>query len=159
MNCAGFAAVMHNLADDDLTLEAEREALAHAAECPSCTSALRQLHDLRLTLRAGAERDLPPTVHVRLLRALLEATAQEHAPYPEVMTLPEVAAYLRVSEATVCQSLDRLPHFRIAGERRFRRASIDEWISREEQSSARFGLTGPVLTFIAADAVPGALTG
>jgi excisionase family DNA binding protein len=55
---------------------------------------------------------------------------------PEIMTSYELAAYLRVSRATVIRLLKRrnLPGFRVGVDYRFRRADIDEWIEAREKA-------------------------
>jgi excisionase family DNA binding protein len=57
-------------------------------------------------------------------------------PDPEIMTADELAAYLKVSTATVYRLFKRrnLPGFRIGTEYRFRRAVIDEWIEEREKA-------------------------
>jgi excisionase family DNA binding protein len=57
-------------------------------------------------------------------------------PDPEIMTTDELAAYLRVSRATVYRLFKRrgLPGFRVGRDRRFRRADIDEWIEASEKA-------------------------
>jgi excisionase family DNA binding protein len=58
-------------------------------------------------------------------------------PDPEtIMTADELAAYLRVSRATVYRLFKRrgLPGFRIGVEYRFRRADVDEWIEAREKA-------------------------
>jgi excisionase family DNA binding protein len=58
---------------------------------------------------------------------------------PAVMTVREVAAYLRVHPSTIYRFLKRgqIPGFRIDGGWRFHIGSIDEWRSRLES-----GLSG-----------------
>jgi excisionase family DNA binding protein len=53
-----------------------------------------------------------------------------------VMTLEEVAAYLKVHSSTVYRLVKRkqLPAIRIGSKFRFRTADIDEWITRKEQA-------------------------
>lgn len=53
---------------------------------------------------------------------------------PEVMTVEEVAKYLRVSRSTVYRLLrDReIPASKVGGYWRFRRHVIDTWLSRKE---------------------------
>ena len=57
-------------------------------------------------------------------------------PDPEIMTADELAAYLKVSRATVYSLFKRrnLPGFRIGTEYRFRRQDIDEWIEAREKA-------------------------
>jgi excisionase family DNA binding protein len=53
-----------------------------------------------------------------------------------VMTLEEVATYLKVHSSTVYRLVKRkqLPAIRIGSKFRFRTADIDEWITKEEQA-------------------------
>jgi len=51
------------------------------------------------------------------------------ADWPELFTVKEVAAYLRISESTAYRMVERgaLPGFKVASEWRFDRAQIDRW--------------------------------
>lgn len=58
----------------------------------------------------------------------------------DVMTLPEVAQYLRLSEKTAYRLAadGTLPGFKIGGSWRFRKADIDAWIeARKEEPRTR----------------------
>lgn len=51
----------------------------------------------------------------------------------DVMTLPEVAAWLRVKATTIYKwvGLGGLPFFRVGSQLRFRRGSLDKWIEKQ----------------------------
>jgi excisionase family DNA binding protein len=53
------------------------------------------------------------------------------------MIVGEVAAYLKASRATIFRMLKRkeLPGFKIGSDFRFRRADIEEWIVKKEQTT------------------------
>jgi len=53
-------------------------------------------------------------------------------PASEIMTADELAAFLKVSRATVYRLMKskELPGFRLGGEFRFRRSDIDAWMRR-----------------------------
>ena len=56
----------------------------------------------------------------------------------EILTIREVAALLKVGEKTaytMAQS-GKLPGFKVRGQWRFRRADIDEWITRQVKRTA-----------------------
>jgi excisionase family DNA binding protein len=51
----------------------------------------------------------------------------------EIMTVDELARYLRLSADQIHDIIDQLPRFHIGYEYRFRRESIDQWIRSLEQ--------------------------
>jgi len=156
MNCDAFFAVKHDLLDGRLSADEADDAREHAERCEACGSDLAELERLQRDLRESASEPLPPTVHIRALRALLVAAERSVSP-PAIMTVPEVAAYLRVSEPAVRAALVAIPHFTVAGETRVRREGLERWIEREELRPADLGLTGPVLTLVTSETAPRAL--
>jgi excisionase family DNA binding protein len=60
-------------------------------------------------------------------------------PYSETMTADELAAYLKVSRATVYKMLKckELPRSRVGRKFRFRRADIKAWIREREKALAK----------------------
>lgn len=59
----------------------------------------------------------------------------ESVPNGEVLTLKEVAAYLKVDERTIYRlaASKKIPGFKVGGTWRFRKADIDEWIEAQVQ--------------------------
>ncbi|HMN12195.1 MAG TPA: helix-turn-helix domain-containing protein [Bellilinea sp.] len=55
----------------------------------------------------------------------------------EVLTLKEVAAYLKVDDRTIYRlaASKKIPAFKVGGTWRFRKADIDEWIEAQVQGS------------------------
>jgi excisionase family DNA binding protein len=53
---------------------------------------------------------------------------------PEIMTVDDLAEYLKVHYSTVYRLLKRsdLPGFRLGSDWRFRRAEIDRWIAQQQ---------------------------
>ena len=53
----------------------------------------------------------------------------------DVMTVREVAEYLKVKERTIYRLVAKggIPAFKVGGSWRFRRAEIDEWITRNTE--------------------------
>lgn len=62
----------------------------------------------------------------------------------EVLTLPEVAAYLKVTERTIYRLAGgkRIPAFKVGGVWRFSRADIDAWIKQQSIEGFDSGSTG-----------------
>lgn len=59
------------------------------------------------------------------------------APTPEIMTLDDVATYLRLSTDDMAAVADHLPVFEVAGKPRVRRSRLDEWIRQQEYDFVR----------------------
>ncbi len=165
MNCAEFERLKQDWIDGCVSEEQTRLLEQHAQTCRSCAASLKRLEGLRRLLRASGAEAAPESARLRSLGAVLRAASDESAVAvpladpPAIMTLAEVAAFLRTSEAKIRSSLHEIPHFAVAGEVRFRRDSIERWIEREEQRTAAARLPGPVLALVPDKGAPWALTG
>lgn len=110
---------------------------------------------------ARAERAKPVIAELRRkigeMEASLSASASGHD--ADIMTLTDVAAYLRVDVATVRRLLHEIPHFTVGGEVRFRRAALTRWVQAQEQQAAPSGIAGPALALVPDEGVPWALVG
>jgi len=64
---------------------------------------------------------------------------QINAEQDRVLTIREVADYLRVTEKTVYRLLAKqeIPAFKVGGSWRFRKIQIDNWIAAKEQKATR----------------------
>jgi len=64
----------------------------------------------------------------------------------EILTIKEVAGYLKVTERTIYRlaGAKKIPAFKVGGTWRFSRADIDEWIRRQsgDQSDDATGKQG-----------------
>ncbi len=57
----------------------------------------------------------------------------------EILTVKELAAYLKIAEKTAYRlvSGERLPGFKVGGAWRFRKGVIDEWIKDQSADSSK----------------------
>ncbi|MBC8505981.1 MAG: helix-turn-helix domain-containing protein [Chloroflexi bacterium] len=57
--------------------------------------------------------------------------------YPEIMTVSEVAEYLRMGQSTIYKLLKekRIPAFKIGGSWRFKRTALDKWIAQGSENA------------------------
>lgn len=107
----------------------------HVEQCPAC---MRRLDALRKTDRAlGALPPMEPsaTAILRARRALSET--QHPQSEPEVMTLEDVARFLRLSLDELSDLVEELPAFELGGQIRVRRARLVEWIEQRERRYGR----------------------
>jgi len=59
----------------------------------------------------------------------------------EIMTIQEVAAYLKIKEKTAYRLVaeGKIPGFKVGGSWRFRRGEIESWIDEQSNGQGRSG--------------------
>jgi len=92
----------------------------------------RRDDELDLLLREIRPPPLSAGGLLRVRRAVSDRVRGGRA--PEVLTLEEVADYLRIDGSDLPEVLDELPAFELAGRLRVRRARLIEWIEHRERS-------------------------
>lgn len=103
----------------------------HVAGCATCRERLAGLRALDQTLAELANQPAPAAA-VERARASLAGQLGAGAP-PEIMTLDEVAAYLRLEPEQLETLLPELPLFALAGTLRMRRSRLLAWIESRER--------------------------
>jgi len=148
--------------DNEVSDEAREAIQVHLDSCAECSEELESLLEVKALCHnwedispsknwetglnqklAKAQRQ--PTTEIEILRSAViglsrrvrELEELQMALQPvldnEIMTLDELARYLRLSPDQVYDIIEQLPRFQIGYEYRFRRESIDQWISSLEQ--------------------------
>jgi anti-sigma factor RsiW len=106
----------------------------HAAVCPVCRRRLEALARSDAALRLLPP--LAPSASI-LLRARQALTRElRSAGLPEIMTLEEVAEFLRVPASGLGEVVSDLPAFDVGGRIRVRREALLNWIEARERSYA-----------------------
>lgn len=72
------------------------------------------------------------------IQAALDAELSRirNAPPKPIMTLPEIADYLRMTPEIIEKHLDEIPCFEFSGKLLFRKEAVDEWIKDREKNYA-----------------------
>ncbi len=133
--------------------ESPAEARHHLDACPSCrasyTALERQMKSVSDPLPNGGDRALAGALKMLGLSTPLETSkSREAAPVPtastgsavlsdDILTLSEVAAYLRVDLEQARSLLVELPHLNIGGAIRVRRPALEAFLRRMEAESTR----------------------
>lgn len=107
---------------------------AHAAGCAACRQRLDALASLDGALDA-LPRAEPPAGVVLAARRALSAEVRGRRE-PELMTLDEVAEFLRIGLDELEEIVLELPCFELAGQLRVRRSRLVEWIESREHAWA-----------------------
>jgi len=119
--------------DETGTAEVEKH-LEACRECAGLLDAIR--YTSKLTARL-VDEDTPRVLCLRVLDAVGNSTAPDPANAPEIMTSEDLARFLRVTAADLEDELVSIPAFEIAGELRFRRDHVLEWIEEREEARTR----------------------
>jgi len=135
VNCDVTYEELAAVAAGELNAAREAEVLAHLPDCERCrrrVAALRRADNVLAGLRAPE----PPAEAVLAARRAVAAIV--HRPEAvEVLTLDEVAEFLRITPEQLDELVEELPAFELAGHVRVRRARLVEWIERRERDYAR----------------------
>ncbi len=108
----------------------------HITDCPQCQRRLASLGQADSAM-VDLMRARPPAEAVLAARQAAARELQQAAQPPEIMTLAETAAFLRLSEEQLGDLADELPAFELAGQVRVRRQRLIEWIQQREQDYTR----------------------
>lgn len=140
MKCPDFRTRMPAYIDGDLPQQ-EREALEnHLAKCRSCH---RQFDSLKQGDAALASLGQLPVPAGILNQARAEITTGSGLEtLSEIMTLNEVAAFLKIDSRVLGDLVEQLPLFELAGNLRIRRQALLDWIRERERDFARTHLQG-----------------
>jgi len=122
---------------------AARRIEQHLEQCPACRRRLAALRQADRALAALAADGPSPAALLATRRALRRQTRPDPTA-PEVMTLDEVAAFLRLSPAEMDAVADELPAFELAGCVRVRRDRLIQWIEQRERDHLRDTIAGRV---------------
>ena len=119
----------------------------HAAACGTCRQRLASLGrlDAALGQLGRIEPPSPTVLHVR--RAILAELRGGQA--PELMTLDEVAGFLRISLDELEEIVLELPAFELAGQLRVRRSRLLEWTEAREHAWTRCSAQSEVARILA----------
>lgn len=135
MNCDVTWEELAALTAGDLPDARRDEVAGHLADCDRCRARLAAL-ERSDGLLAELPRLTPRTGAVRAARQAASEAARAKVER-EIMTLDEVAAFLRISPDELGEIAEELPAFELAGRIRVRREKLIEWIAHREAAYAR----------------------
>ena len=119
----------------DLDAGRDAEIREHLPCCGRCRKRLEALGRADAALAALPPFEPAASILLATRRALAEVTRGPGA--PEIMTLEEVAEFLRLSPAQLGEVVEELPAFELGGQIRVRRARLIEWIRQRERDYTR----------------------
>lgn len=108
---------------------------AHTATCARCRGRLDALRRVDALLGRLPRFQPPPKALLKARRAL--SPELRRTGLPEILTLEEAAAFLRISLDDLEEIVLELPAFELAGQLRIRRTRLIEWVEARERSYRR----------------------
>ena len=123
------------LAAGEVRADRARELGEHVGSCATCQQRLDALRIMDRGLAALPRLSPSPGGLYRMRRSLSDALRRPRE--PELLTLDEVAAFLRISLDELEEVVLELPAFEVAGQLRVRRAKLLEWVEARERSYRR----------------------
>jgi hypothetical protein len=135
MRCGTDYEALSRYAAGDLDASQAERMAEHVRRCPVCQRRLRVLRDLDQHLAMLPREEAPASALLRVHRAV--AAEVRGGGGPELMTLDEVAAFLRISLDELEEIVLDLPAFEVAGQLRVRRARLIEWVEARERAYGR----------------------
>lgn len=135
MDCDVTYEQLAALAAGDLSDVVADQISGHVETCRQCRDRLTALARADAVL-AGLRPERPSAEAVVSVRRGL-AEAIRSAEPAEIMTLDEVAEFLRVTPEQLGEVIEELPGFELAGQVRFRRTRLIEWVEQRERDYTR----------------------
>jgi len=135
MTCERKHEELAAFAAGDLDPESAAALKGHLEGCAVCARRLAAIRETDARLKLLPRLRPSAGAMLRTRRALNEELRAR--PAPEVMTLEEAAAFLRVEPDDLREAASQLPAFEIGGRIRIRREKLIDWIARRERVYAR----------------------
>ena len=111
----------------------------HVAACDNCRRRLAALRDADAVVRSLPCAE-PSSGGLLSVRRALSAEVRAHTAVPDILTLDEVAAFLRVTPDELHDVAADLPAFELAGRIRVRRSQLLTWVERREKDYMRHSI-------------------
>lgn len=121
----------------DLSPDRHQAIERHLASCATCRQRLANLRTLDAAL-PSLPAETPPAETILAARRFLSAEIRPPRE-SEILTLEEVADFLRIDPRDLGPYVEDLPAFELGGQIRVRRSRLLEWIEQRERQFSRGG--------------------
>lgn len=142
MGCELTYEQLSQLAAGDLDPSRAQELERHVSQCNACQARLQALGEVDGVLRRLPRREPSARTVLAVRDRLLEEARGDQE--PEIMTLDEVASFLRIPLADLEELVADLPVFEVAGHVRVRRSRLLEWIAGQERRTMQSHIASEV---------------
>ena len=136
-------------ASGELEAERSRELEAHLERCGECRDRLEALREVDSALDSPRRAEPSARAVLEARRAISREVRGTNS--PEIMTLDEVAEFLRITTDELEEIASGLPAFELAGQLRVRRERLVEWVEQRELVYVRRNIESSVARSLAGD--------
>ncbi len=130
-NCPATPARLLRFLDGTLSLRDTAAVARHLAACPACRHRLDNMRRAESDLAGLAGLPVPAETQLRVQERI--GLTQNR----DILTIEEAADFLRLDSGQMAEALDDLPWFELAGQVRFRRQTLLDWIRERERECTR----------------------
>lgn len=140
MSCGITYEELAGFAENDLPDERQAAIERHVATCQTCRQRLAAFKTVDGALRRMSAAQPSAGTILATRRLLAEETRPKRE--PEILTLEEVAEFLRIDPEELRPFVADLPAFELGGQIRVRRSKLLEWVEQREQQFSRGNIAG-----------------
>ena len=140
MNCNDVRGMLSELEAGELSETISGEVRNHLHSCAECSRLLAALRTASGLVDRLPEEEPSRACSFRIRRAVDELLGPEFSQSPEILTPEELARFLRIPDEKLDQEIEAIPGFEIAGELRFRKDRVLQWIEEREKDRERAAL-------------------
>ena len=133
MNCDTCRDQLSEFDAGELSRGAHEEVERHVASCGECRDLLRAMRHATALARRLPDEAPARSRCVRILAQVSGLLSAGLPDAPEVMTPEELARFLKVPPGALDDWVEDIPAFEVAGQLRFRKSRVLEWIEANER--------------------------
>ena len=137
MNCEQCQELLSEFESGELTEEQAAQVHEHVEQCNECSELLKALEVSTELVCELTDEEPPRSMSLRVLGKVDEMLAPDLTEAPDILTPELLARFLGISLEQLEDDIHLIPGFEIAGQLRFRKERVIEWIEERERDRER----------------------
>lgn len=137
MNCEQCQKLLSEFEADELTEEHAAKVHKHVDQCCECSELLRALEVSTALVCKLIDEEPPRSMSLRVLGKVDEMLSPDLTDAPDILSPELLARFLGISLERLEDDIHLIPGFEIAGQLRFRKERVLEWIEERERVRER----------------------
>ena len=137
MNCEQCQELLSEFEAGELTEEQAANVHKHVEQCNECSELLKAIEVSTELVCELADEEPSRAMSLRVLGKVDEMLAPDLTDAPDILTPELLAKFLGISLEQLEDDIHLIPGFEIAGNLRFRKERVIEWIEERERDRER----------------------